>query len=223
MSLLTGIAGASASTGAGSLAGGAGSLAGGAGSTGTAGTSGSVALGGVGASAGAGTGAGKGGGMIGGIIGSALGALGGIFGGVSASKAMRRVKSNLEDAKRRNQDWYDRRYNEDVTQRADAQRLLSMTEKRIRERNKAIAGTQAVMGGTDESVAMAKASNAGVLGDVVADIAVNAENRKDGIERAYQHNDANLTHQLNQLEAGKANAIKDATMGVANAASKLPI
>lgn len=216
MSLLTGIAGASASTGAGSLAGGAGS-------TGTAGTSGSVALGGVGASAGAGTGAGKGGGMIGGIIGSALGALGGIFGGVSASKAMRKAKSNLEDAKRRNQDWYDRRYNEDVTQRADAQRLLSMTEKRIRERNKAIAGTQAVMGGTDESVAMAKASNAGVLGDVVADIAVNAENRKDGIERAYQHNDANLTHQLNQLEAGKADAIKDATMGVANAASKLPI
>lgn len=188
MSLLTGIAGASASAGVG-----------------------------------AGTGAGKGGGMIGGIIGSALGALGGIFGGISASKAMRRVKSNLEDAKNRNKDWYDRRYNEDATQRVDAQRLLSMTEKRIRERNKAIAGAQAVMGGTDESVAMAKASNAGVLGDVVADIAVNAENRKDGIERAYQHNDANLTHQLNQLEVGKANAIKDATMGVANAASKLPI
>jgi hypothetical protein len=56
-------------------------------------------------------------GLIGSIAGGALGAAGSIFGGISASKAMRRVKKNLQAQKQANQNWYDRRYNEDATQR----------------------------------------------------------------------------------------------------------
>ena len=94
--------------------------------------------------------------MIGGAISAGLSAVGSIFGGISASKAMKRVKNNLEEQRRKNQDWYDRRYNEDATQRADAQAILTKTEESIRNRNKQAAGTQAVMGGTEESVAAAK-------------------------------------------------------------------
>ena len=90
-------------------------------------------------------------GLIGSIAGGALGAAGSIFGGISASKAMRRVKKNLQAQKEANQNWYDRRYNEDATQRADAQRILTQTEESIRNRNRQAAGAQAVMGGTDES------------------------------------------------------------------------
>lgn len=156
-------------------------------------------------------------GLIGSIAGGALGAAGSIFGGISASKAMRRVKKNLQAQKEANQNWYDRRYNEDATQRADAQRILTQTEESIRNRNRQTAGAQAVMGGTDESTAAAKAANAQALADATSQIAVNAENRKDQIEQTYQQRDSQINEALNNLEINKAQAISQAVQGVAKA------
>lgn len=157
-----------------------------------------------------------------GLIGAAIGAAGSIFGGISASKAMSKMKANVEAQKKANQDWYDRRYNEDATQRADAQRILTMTEESIKNRNKAAVGAQAVMGGTEESVAAAKAANNKALSDATSQIAVNAEQRKDSIEQQYQQRDADLTNQLNEIEQNKANAIGQAVQGVTGAAGSLP-
>ena len=156
-------------------------------------------------------------GLIGSIAGGALGAAGSIFGGISASKAMRRVKKNLQAQKEANQNWYDRRYNEDATQRADAQRILTQTEESIRNRNRQAAGAQAVMGGTDESTAAAKAANAQALADATSQIAVNAENRKDQIEQTYQQRDSQINEALNNLEMNKAQSISQAVQGVAKA------
>lgn len=156
-------------------------------------------------------------GLIGSIAGGALGAAGSIFGGISASKAMRRVKKNLQAQKEANQNWYDRRYNEDATQRADAQRILTQTEESIRNRNRQAAGVQAVMGGTDESTAAAKAANAQALADATSQIAVNAENRKDQIEQTYQQRDSQINEALNNLEINKAQAISQAVQGVVKA------
>lgn len=157
-----------------------------------------------------------------GLIGSAIGAAGSIFGGISASKAMKRAKKNVEAQRQKNQDWYDRRYNEDATQRADAQRILTQTEESIKQRNKQAAGSAAVMGGTDESVAAAKAANNQALADATSQIAANAEARKDNIKATYMANDNAFVEQLNQLEQGKAQAIGQAVQGVANAASSMP-
>lgn len=157
-----------------------------------------------------------------GLIGAAIGAAGSIFGGISASKAMSKMKANVEAQKKANQDWFDRRYNEDATQRADAQRILTMTEESIKNRNKAAAGAQAVMGGTEESVAAAKAANNKALSDATSQIAVNAEQRKDSIEQQYQQRDADLTNQLNEIEQNKANVIGQAVQGVTGAAGSLP-
>lgn len=157
-----------------------------------------------------------------GLIGSAIGAADSIFGGISASKAMKRAKKNVEAQRKKNQDWYDRRYNEDATQRADAQRILTQTEESIKQRNKQAAGSAAVMGGTDESVAAAKAANNQALADATSQIAANAEARKDNIEATYMANDNAFVEQLNQLEQGKAQAIGQAVQGVANAASSMP-
>lgn len=153
-------------------------------------------------------------GLIGSIAGGALGAAGSIFGGISASKAMRRVKKNLQAQKEANQNWYDRRYNEDATQRADAQRILTLTEESIRNRNRQAAGAQAVMGGTDESTAAAKAANAQALADATSQIAAGAENRKDQIEQTYQQRDSQINEALNNLEINKAQAISQAVQGV---------
>lgn len=153
-----------------------------------------------------------------GLIGSALGAAGSIFGGISASKAMKKAKRNVQEQMQKNQDWYDRRYNEDATQRADAQRILTLTEESIKNRNRQAAGAQAVMGGTEESTAAAKAANNQALADATAQIAVNGEQRKDQIEQQYLQRDAELNEQLRQLEIGKAQAISGAVQGVAKAA-----
>lgn len=153
--------------------------------------------------------------MIGSLIGAGLSAVGSIFGGISASKAMKKVKNNLENQKRENQDWYDRRYNEDATQRADAQRILSKTEESIRNRNRQAAGSAAVMGGTEESVAAAKAANNAALADATATIAANADARKDQIEAQYQQKKAQVDDALNNLEMNKAQAISSAVQGVA--------
>lgn len=157
-----------------------------------------------------------------GLIGAAVGAAGSIFGGISASRAAKKAKKNVEAQRKKNQDWYDRRYNEDATQRADAQRILTMTEESIKNRNKQAAGTAAVMGGTEESVAAAKEANNKALADATAQIAVQGEARKDNIEATYMQNDNAFVEQLNQIEQGKAQAISQAVQGVTQAASKMP-
>lgn len=155
--------------------------------------------------------------MTGSLVGAGLSAVGSIFGGISASKAMKKVKKNLQQQKQANQDWYDRRYNEDATQRADAQRILTKTEESIRNRNRQAAGAQAVMGGTEESVAAAKAANNQALADATSQIAVNAEARKDQIEQTYQQRDAQIDDALNNLEIKKSEAISSAVQGVTQA------
>lgn len=159
--------------------------------------------------------------MIGSLVGAGLSAAGSIFGGISASKAMKNVKKNLQQQKQANQDWYDRRYNEDATQRADAQRILTKTEESIRNRNRQAAGAQAVMGGTEESVAAAKAANNQALADATSQIAVNAEARKDQIEQTYQQRDAQINDALNNLEIKKSEAISSAVQGVTQAGADI--
>ena len=157
-----------------------------------------------------------------GLIGTAIGAAGSIFGGIVASKAAKKAKKNIEAQREKNQDWYDRRYNEDATQRADAQRLLTQTEKSIKERNRQAAGAAAVMGGTDESTAAAKAANNEALADATSQIAASADARKDNIEATYMQNDNAFVDKLNKMELKKADAIGQAVQGVASAAGSLP-
>lgn len=153
-------------------------------------------------------------GIVGGAIGTGLNLVGSIFGGISASKAMKKVKNNLNAQREANQNWYDRRYNEDATQRADAQAMIARTEEAIRNRNRQVAGAQAVMGGTEESAAATKAANAQALADAAAQIAINGERRKDAIEAQYQAKDDAIQSQLDDMERNRAGGIAQATQGI---------
>lgn len=160
-------------------------------------------------------------GLIGGAIGAGISAIGGIFGGISASKAMKKVKRNIEQQQKENQDWYDRRYNEDATQRADAQRMITMVNDSIKKRNKQAAGAAAVMGGSEEAVAMAKEANNQALSDTTSQIVANAEQRKDNIEQQYLNRKADLNQQLNDLQMKKAQNTAQAIQGVTSAAQSI--
>ena len=157
--------------------------------------------------------------MLGGIIGGAAGALGGIFGGISKNKMLKKMRNMINEQKRENQDWYDRRYNEDATQRADAQAILTQTADMIRRRNQQSAGAQAVMGGTEESAAAAKEANAKALSDATSRIAASGAQRKDQIEGKYMERQHHLDETLRELEAGKVDGfgmVSNAIGGSAN-------
>jgi hypothetical protein len=159
--------------------------------------------------------------MIGSIVGAGLKIGGSIYGGIKASKAMKQMKRNIQNQMKENQDWYDRRYNEDATQRADAQRALTLTEEAIKRRNQAAEGSQAVMGGTDESVAAAKQANAQSMADTTANIAVNADARKDNIEQQYINRKQQFNEQLNNLTQENAKQMAQAVQGAANAGADI--
>ncbi|MDD7530142.1 MAG: hypothetical protein PUK16_04190 [Prevotellaceae bacterium] len=157
--------------------------------------------------------------MLGGIIGGAAGALGGIFGGISKNKMLKRMRNMINEQKRENQDWYDRRYNEDATQRADAQAILTHTADMIRQRNRAAAGSSAVMGGTEESAAATKAANAQAMADATSSIVQAGEQRKDAIEQQYRAKDEAYNEQLRQLQGQKQSVLDIAGGAIGGAAS----
>lgn len=156
--------------------------------------------------------------IIGASVGAGLGVIGSIFGGISASKAAKKRKKAVENEMADNEAWYNRRYNEDATQRADAQRILNRTEDIIRNRNKAAAGTQAVMGGTDATAAATREANAAALADATASIAEQGAAQKDNIEQQYRENRTRLKGQLNDIEAQRSQAIGQAVGGAISAA-----
>ena len=152
--------------------------------------------------------------MIGSLIGLGVQLAGAVAGGLMASKAAKRRLKSLQKQKEDNQAWFDRRYNEDATQRADAQRLLSMTRDTIRERNRSTAGRQAVMGGTDAAVAAEKERNNKLYGDTLSRINAQGEARKDKIEGIYLNRADRIDKSMQQTEQDRANAITSAIKGV---------
>jgi hypothetical protein len=159
--------------------------------------------------------------MIGSIIGAGMQLAGGIIGGINAAKSMKKYRSMLEQSQQDNTNWYNRRYNEDATQRADAQRALTQTEDAIKERYRQAAGTAAVTGGTEESVAATKAANAKTLADATASIAAAGEQRKDNVESTYLSRNNQLTEQIGNSYVQQAQQVNSAIQSAASAAGGL--
>lgn len=156
--------------------------------------------------------------MIGSLIGAGIGAAASIIGGIKARRAAAKANRMLEQQQKDNQAWYDRKYNEDATQRADAQRMLTMTMDRMRRRNQAAAGTAAVMGSSPEAVAVEKEANAQALADTASQIAAAGAARKDQIEAQYEANrQAIRGQQIGGMQKVPA-AIGQAAAGVGQAA-----
>lgn len=156
---------------------------------------------------------------LGSLVGSAMKVAGAIGGGIAARKAAKEQTDRLDNLQQQNQAWYNRRYNEDATQRADAQRLITMTEEAIKNRNRQAAGAAAVMGGTTESLAAQKAVNNAALTDTISQIAADAADRKDIIEGQYLAKNQSIVNRQNDISAQKAQAITEAIGQVGDAAN----
>ena len=159
--------------------------------------------------------------MLGSLIGAGLGVASSIFGGISARKARRKQERMLAQQEQENQAWYDRKYNEDPTKRADTVRLLTQMQEQIKNRNKAARGRQAVMGGTEDSTTAVKEANNKTLADTTSQIVAANESRKDAIEGQYQARKDAIQNKRMGLEAEKAADTANVTAGVAGTAANI--
>lgn len=159
--------------------------------------------------------------MVGAAIGAGLSAVGAIAGGISRSKAIKREQELLAKKEAEERDWYNRRYNEDATARADAQRAITMTEEAIKKRNRAAQGAAAVMGGSQDAVIAAQQANAAAMADTASAIAAAGEQRKDAIEAQHRAKQDTFDAARMELERNKANAVAAATQGVMSAGANI--
>lgn len=159
--------------------------------------------------------------MIGALIGAGLGLASSIAGGIANRKARRKQEQMLAQQQRDNQAWYDRKYNEDPTKRADTVRLLTQMQEQIKNRNKAAKGRQAVMGGTEDSTTAVKEANNKTLADTTSQIVATNEARKDSIEQQYQQNKRSIQGQKMQMEAEKSADTANVAAGVAGTAANI--
>ena len=123
-----------------------------------------------------------------------------------AKKNEKRMRAAFAKRRQDNQNWYDKNYNEDPTQRADAQRILQITENNIRKRNRAAAGRAAMMGGGDEQTAKEQEGNNELYANAVGQIVAQNEQRKQAIDAQYRD---------------RKDALEDAELGIADNASRL--
>lgn len=159
--------------------------------------------------------------MIGAIVGAGLSAAGSIFGAIQNRNAMRDYRAKIDAQRDENAAWYERRYNEDPLARASAVRMMTEVGDRIKRANRSAAGTRAVMGGTEESVAAQNQANAEALASTASQIAANSDARRDNVEAQYRARDYQLAQQQAGLDYQQAQNIAAATQGVANAAGSI--
>ena len=141
---------------------------------------------------------------------------GAIAGAIGSARAAKKSNQMIADQKSKNQAWYDRRYNEDYTQRADAQAVLENTRKLLAERGAQATATNTVMGGTDEALAMNKQASNEAMAQTMA-----GNKRSGGSIQAkhrgqYQANDGALAQQQIAIQQQKAKDIAQAGSGVVN-------
>lgn len=159
--------------------------------------------------------------MIGALIGAGLSIASSIAGGIANRKARKKQEQMIAQQQRENQAWYDRKYNEDPTKRADTVRLLTQMQEQIKNRNKAAKGRQAVMGGTEDSTTAVKEANNKTLADTTSQIVAANDARKDNIEQQYMNRKNQLQNQQMGIEAEKAADTANAVAGVAGTAANI--
>lgn len=153
--------------------------------------------------------------MIGAIIGAAGSIASSLIGGAQAKRAAEKANKELADQRQKNEDWYQRRYNEDYTQSAEAQAAMTRARELAREQMAAARGTSAVMGGTEAGIAAQQQAANKMLSDTMSNIAQNATARKDAVESQYlQTENALSQQQQNVYNQQAANSTAAANAGM---------
>lgn len=159
--------------------------------------------------------------MWGAIAAAALGTAGSVAGGLMSASAARKQKKELKRQEAENENWLNRRWGEDATQRADAQYMIEQTRAAARARNRAARGRQAVTGGTQAQVAATENATNNMIADTAARIAAQGESARRQAVDTYLNRQAALRAQRANLQAQQAQNTATATEGLAQSAASL--
>lgn len=151
------------------------------------------------------------------ILGLVAGIGSSIFGTASAARQARKQSRLLDQREKENQELYDRRYNEDVTQRSEAQAYLNRMRSALAERSRALRGSQAVGGVSDEAVALQKEAQTNAMANYAARLASTVSSRRDKLEEAYQNRKDAIADARMNIAANKAAQTQLAVSGLAQA------
>ena len=155
-----------------------------------------------------------------GLIAAGTSIIGGAVKSHKAYKAEQQQQEEIDRQRSENANWYNKRYYEDATQRADNQRLITQARAALQRNNMAASGQSAVMGATNATSAAMKEANNNALANTVSGVAANASRSKDAVEQAYMGRDAqlgNMQTQANMASVEANNAAIDGAVGGMNA------
>jgi hypothetical protein len=150
-------------------------------------------------------------------LGAAAGIATSLFGGSQASKAAKEAERRQRRQEAQEEAWYNRRYNEDYIDTKAGQNLVRRAKDFAKENWKKASGAQAVAGGTAAATAMAKEAGNKMMGDTIANIGANDENRKmqaDNLHRQAQNQFAQMDM---AREMQRAQNITNAAQSASNA------
>lgn len=162
--------------------------------------------------------------MIGAVIGAAAGLAGSVIGGIQANKKAKEAMRQVDMSHTEATSALRKQINQDYTQTAAAQAALARARELYQQGLNNANGTNAVMGGTDASVAAAKQTAANGLADVTSNIAqqgqqlqTSAENALIAENQQYRQQMANIYSQQAAANAQAGSQAMQAGMGLAMA------
>lgn len=148
------------------------------------------------------------------MIGTILGAVGSIgsaiYGAVKSSELNRTANALLENQINGTRDYYNRRLSEDYMNRSDVQSALTKQRELLDEQYKRARATNAVSGGTDESLALQKEAANKSLSETMGSIASAASSYRDRLEEQYRNEMKSYTQERRGILNAQADAVAQA-------------
>lgn len=142
--------------------------------------------------------------IIAAIIGAGASLGGSAIAGRNSAKANQAAEQTLADQQAKNEAWYKEKMNENYLESAEAQAAINKAKEMAQDQLAYARGAQAVMGGTDASIAAARQSANEMLSDTISGIAATSTARKDAAEQTYMNRNNDLSQQLIHMYGQKA-------------------
>lgn len=155
--------------------------------------------------------------MIGGIIGAATGLAGGVMGAFSKNRHLNQQINGLKNQMASVDLWADQRGNEDGTQSVAWQRMLNENNRRMSRASRAARARQAL--GEDVDIAAQSEQNAATSANLLASAAAAQQDRNNAVKDQAFNKKMELQAKVDELQAGKQNALDMINAGVGGAAS----
>lgn len=139
------------------------------------------------------------------------------LGGIASSNANKEALEAARTQKAREDALLLRRRNENYIDTAAGQALMTRAREFNRENWKRAAGAQAVGGGTEAGVAMAKEAGNKMMADTLSQIAIKDAERKDNVDADQLASDRAYSQQVQAYQQQRGQAIAQAAEGASNA------